>query len=192
MRALFPLMLLAICAVAAGSASADELTGFYVGGSIGRADLRLEDADSNYDFEGTDTAYKAIAGYRILKWVAVEANYADYGRPRDEVVRVDVEGRFTSYSLSAVGLWPIRDFDLFARVGFASWDGALKAVGSNVRSTENNVDALVGFGGQYRLGNLALRADLEMLMLGFDDDEDDEVDGDDWLSMYSIGFTYKF
>jgi hypothetical protein len=43
-----------------------------------------------------------------------------------------------------------------------------------------------GFGAQYRFGRVAVRAGLEALLSGFDDD-DDEADGDDWAQMYSIG-----
>jgi OmpA-like transmembrane domain len=183
----------AIFALCVGSvANADDLRGFYAGASLGRAELQLEDADSRYDFDGNDTGYQFIAGYRILKWVAVEANYMDYGRPKDDVVGIDLEGQFTSYSLSAVGLWPIRDFDLFARAGIAHWDGSLKVVRTADRTSENHEDALFGFGTQYRMGNLALRLEAENLLLGFDDDGDDRTDGDDWLSLYSVGFTYRF
>jgi hypothetical protein len=164
----------------------------YGGASIGRAELQLEDSDSRYDFKGHDTGYQFAVGYRIIKWVAVEANYTDYGRAQDDVLGVDLEGKFTSYSLSALGLWPIRDFDLFARAGIAHWDGHLKVVRSPVRSSENSNDPLFGVGAQYRVGNLALRLDAQNLLLGFDDDGDDEADGDDWLSLYSFGFTYKF
>jgi outer membrane protein with beta-barrel domain len=193
MRALFLSAGSVLCALAVLSpAKAEDLRGFYVGASIGRSDLQLEDADSSYDFDGHDTSYKLAAGYRIINWVAVEANYADYGRARDEIFGVDFEGRFTSYSLSVVGLWPIKDFDLFARAGVAQWDGSFTAVGSGARSSENSADPLFGFGAQYRLGKLALRAEVESLLLGFDDDGDDEADGDDWVSTYSVGFTYQF
>jgi hypothetical protein len=183
----------AICTLGvAAAAAADDLRGFYAGASIGRAELRLEDADSRYDFKDDDTGYQFTAGYRIIKWVGVEANYTDYGRPKDDVVGIDLAGKFTSYSLSAVGLWPIRDFDLFARAGIAHWDGEMKAEPTGLRSSENSNDPLFGFGAQYRIGDLAVRVDAQNLLLGFDDDGGDEADGDDGLSLYSVGFTYKF
>ena len=195
MRALSSVMLVstALCTFAfTANVAADDLRGFYAGASLGRAELQLEDADSRYDFKGHDTGYQIAVGYRIINWVAVEANYTDYGRSHDDVLGVDLEGEFTSYSLSAMGLWPIRDFDLFARLGVAHWDGELSVPRTSFRSTGNSNDALFGIGAQYRLGNLALRLDAQNLLLGFDDDGDDEADGDDWLSLYVVGFTYKF
>jgi hypothetical protein len=194
-RAFSSLILLGagICTLGfAAPAAAEDLRGFYAGASIGRADLRLEDADSTYDFHGNDVGYQFTAGYRIIKWVAVEANYSDYGRPDDDVVGVDFASKFTSYSLSAVGLWPVRDFDFYARAGVAHWDGELKAVRSGLRSSQNSNDPQIGIGAQYRLGNLGLRLDAQNILLGFDDDGDDRTDGDDWLSIYSFGFTYQF
>jgi hypothetical protein len=177
---------------AQASAAEEDLRGFYLGAGIGNATLELEDSESTADFKGDDTGYKVIAGYRILDWLAVEANYAQYGEPSDRVLGVELEGDFTAFSASAVAMLPLQSVDLFGRAGIAAWDGTLRSVQFGVSASEDNVDPLFGLGAQLRFGAFALRAEWEALLLSFDDDDDDESDGDDWVDMLSVGFTYRF
>lgn len=171
---------------------AEPIKGFYVGGSVGNASLELEDADSREDFKADDTGFKLTAGYRILKYLAVEGGYIDYGKPEDRILGVPFEGHFTAVYASAVGMIPLGDFDLFGKAGLAAWEGSLENDRFDFRVSEDNVDPLVGFGAQYRFGRLALRVEFEGMLLGFDDDNDDEADGDDWEYFSSIGATWTF
>jgi opacity protein-like surface antigen len=178
--------------VASAACADDPRTGFYLGAGVGTATLELEDSNSTADFDADDTGFKIAAGYRFLKWVAVEADYEDYGQPEDDVLGVRLRGDFQSFSVSALGLLPLGNFDLFARGGIARWDGSLTAVPFGVDVSEDNIDPLFGFGAQYRFGQLAARLEFEALLLGFDDDDDDEADGDDWARMVSVGVTWTF
>lgn len=170
----------------------DPPIGFYIGGSVGSATLELEDADSTTDFKADDTGFKLTAGYRILNWLAVEGGYADYGQPEDAVFGIDLRGDFQAFNVSAVALLPLGNVDLFGRIGIAAWEGSLSADRFGVEVSEDNVDPLIGLGIQYRAGRLAVRAEIEGLMLGFDDDGDDESDGDDWIDFASVGATWTF
>jgi hypothetical protein len=178
--------------VASTACADDPPIGFYLGAGFGTATLELEDADSFADFTGDDTGLKIAAGYRFLKWVAVEASYQDYGQPEDDVLGLRLQGEFDAFSVSAVGLLPLGNFDLFARGGLARWQGSLTAVGFDIEVSEDNVDPLFGLGAQYRLGQLAIRLEYEAVLLGFDDDEDDQADGDDWVDLLSVGVTWTF
>ena len=185
--------LAAVLFLAASAAYADDPPlGFYLGASIGSASLELEDSNTSADFKGDDTGFKLAAGYRFLKWVAVEASYQDYGQPEDDVLGVRLRGDFSSFSVSALGLLPLGDFDLYARGGIARWDGSLEAVNFGIDVSEDNTDPLFGLGAQYRAGRLAIRLEYEALLLGFDDDEDDEADGDDWVDLVALGVTWTF
>ena len=67
-----------IAMIAASIATAHAATGFYAGGTIGKA----------YDNSATlskssDTDYSLLAGYQINQYFAVEGNYADYGNQID-------------------------------------------------------------------------------------------------------------
>lgn len=178
--------------VASAAYADDPAIGFYLGAGIGTATLELEDSSSVADFEGDDTGFKVAAGYRFLKWVAVEAAYENYGQPEDDVLGLQLRGEFNAFSVSALGLLPLGNFDLFARGGIARWDGSLTAVPFGVEVSEDNTDPLFGLGAQYRLGQLAIRLEYEALLLGFDDDQDDEADGDDWVDLVSVGVTWTF
>jgi OmpA-OmpF porin, OOP family len=178
--------------VASAACADDPPTGFYLGAGVGTATLELEDSNSTADFDADDTGFKIAAGYRFLKWVAVEAAYEDYGQPEDDVLGVRLRGEFNAFSVSALGLLPLGNFDLFARGGIARWDGSLTAESFGVDVSEDNTDPLFGFGAQYRFGQLAIRLEYEALLLGFDDDDDDERDGDDWVDLLSVGVTWTF
>ncbi|HEY0684273.1 MAG TPA: outer membrane beta-barrel protein [Steroidobacter sp.] len=191
-RLLFPLMLLA--ASPAAMAMDPALQGLYIGGGIGEATVRLENDDSFADFEGDDTGYKFILGYRIIDWVAVEMNYAVYGEAEDEFLGFEVENEFTALSVSALGMLPLGDWDLFGRAGIANVEGDFRVVNlPGTADSDDNIEPMFGVGAQFRpIPNLGLRLEWELIQLGFDDDDDDERDGDDWVDMLSFGVTYKF
>ncbi len=72
--------------------------GFYLGGSVGQANLKIDDltggALADDDFDADDTAFKLIAGIRPLDWLAVEAAYVNFGEPKDDVSGYPVGGRW--------------------------------------------------------------------------------------------------
>jgi len=170
----------------------EDLRGFYLGAGAGYSSISLEDEDSPADFEGDDVGFKAILGYRILKWVAVELNYADYGTQDDDLLGLELESDFNAYYLTGVGMFPLGNADIFAKAGIARWEGTLSNSDFGVSASEDNTDVIVGMGAQVRLRQLALRGEVEGLMLGFDDDGDGEADGDDWMAFISLSFTYTF
>lgn len=177
-----------------GTASAAvPIDGYYVGVGVGQATLELEGTDADTDFKGDDTAFKVIAGYRILRWFAVEANYVDYGTAEDDILGLNFAGEFTSFGVSAIGLLPFDNADLFARIGLARWDGEIEATEvPDEPFQEDNFDPVIGIGAQMRLGDLAIRAEAEGMLLSFDDDGDALADGDDWLTTFSVSVTWTF
>jgi len=175
--------------VLTGSAQATEpVLGFYAGGGIGDAELSLEDPDSDADFEASDVSLRVLGGYRFNRYFAVEASYADYGNPNDTVLGVDLEGSFTAFGVSAVGLFPLRsvDLDLFGKLGIGAWDGKVRAPAFGVDASDDDADILLGFGVQYRTGKLTLRAEAEGQGLSSLDDDDRDSNEDIvstlWLS----------
>lgn len=197
----------ALCAVSPAAFAMDpSLRGFYIGGAVGDATVELEDDETGEKFDADDTGYKIMVGYRIIDWVAVEVNYADYGDPVDNFFGVYVQGSYDARSISALGLLPLGNFDLFGRLGVARVDADFQAVGFNANERHESTEPLFGLGAQYRVSpNLALRLEWEAILLDanndrdedwddfWDDDwdRDDNSDGD-WVSMLSLGVTYKF
>jgi len=189
-RSLVPVLLL-LAASPAAFAMDPALRGFYIGGAVGEATVELEDDDSFADFEGDDTGYKFIAGYRIIDWVAVELNYAHYGEATDRFLGTTVDTEFRAVSVSALGMLPLGNFDLFGRLGVARVDRAFHA-GIFTFGDDETTEPMFGLGAQYRINNVGVRVEWEAIELGYDDDNDDERDGDDFVSMLSLGVTYKF
>ncbi len=190
---------IALCAVSPAALAMDpSLHGFYIGGAIGDATVELEDDQTGATFDADDTGYKIIVGYRIIDWVAVEVNYSDYGNPVDTLFGVDLEASYDAISVSALGMLPLGKFDLFGRLGVSRVDATIRAVRFNVSDSDESTEPMFGFGAQFRPNpNLAIRLEAEgvLLDINYDDDDDfwdDDNDDGDWVTMLSLGVTYKF
>jgi hypothetical protein len=193
---------IALCAVSPAALAMDpSLHGFYIGGAIGDATVELEDDQTGATFDADDTGYKIIVGYRIIDWVAVEVNYSDYGNPVDTLFGVDLEASYDAISVSALGMLPLGKFDLFGRLGVSRVDATIRAVGFNVSDSDESTEPMFGFGAQFRPNpNLAIRLEAEGVLLDINNDEDndfwdddwDDNDDGDWVTMLSLGVTYKF
>jgi OOP family OmpA-OmpF porin len=195
---------LALCAASPAAFARDPaLAGPYVGASIGDSIVQFKDDETRQEFDADDTGFKVTAGYRIIDWVAVELNYTDFGKPVDRIFGVDMEAEYTAVSVSALGMLPLgSNFDLFGRLGVARLDADFRARGFGGGFSDKSTEPLIGIGAQFRASNLAVRIEYEGILLDAsnrddwwddwdDDDWDDDNDGD-WLSMLSLGFTYKF
>ena len=126
--------------LATGSAAAVEggvQSGFYLGLGIGKSKANLESGDftlngalsSREAKEETDTGYKAMAGWRLGRYFAVELAYADLGKyayqytldlgAGDRTSRINYKA--TSWSASAIGTIPVKgDLSALLRLGLTS------------------------------------------------------------------------
>ncbi len=168
---------------ASGAALAAD-NGFYLGGAIGSSNLEIDDIAGidAADFEGDDTGYKFIAGFRPLDWLAVEASYVNFGETDDDVLGTRIEAEADGISAFAVGFLAAGPVDLFAKAGLISWDSKLSVRGIDVSDDADGTDLAYGVGAQIRLLSLGVRAEYELF------DVDDVED----LSMISLGVTYTF
>jgi hypothetical protein len=169
--------------VSSGAAIAAD-NGFYLGGSVGNANLEIDDIAgvSEADFKGDDTGYKLIAGIRPLDWFGVEAAWVDFGDAEDRIrfqnqdIPVSIEG--DGISAFAVGFLPIGPVDLFAKGGLISWDSKI----SGDFDDDDGTDLAYGVGAQFRVWSISVRAEYEVF----------DVDSVDDLSMISVGATFTF
>ena len=153
--------------------------GFYLGGSIGQANLKIDDLTngiSTADFDADDTAFKLIAGMRPLDWLGLEAAYVNFGEPEDTVLGQKLKADGDGISAFAVGFLATGPVDLFAKVGLISWDS--KKSGS---FDDSGTDLAYGAGAQFRVLGLSIRAEYEKFEIS-------DVD----LDMISVGLTYTF
>lgn len=185
--------------MASTSAAASEL-GLYVGASFVQTKFEHDWSDlpagvTIRDVDDEDQGFKVLFGWRPIPWFALEASYADLGAasgntnvvclaaigfPCPTRLSADVQ----SAQLAALGLWPVGDFDLFARAGVQRWEAdAAIADASTViaRASEHDTDLVYGIGAQYRYERIALRLEFEHLEL-----EESEAQA------VSMGVTYRF
>lgn len=182
-------------------------SGFYIGGSFGQSrisdfsgsdvdtELRSIGITSTTGTDDKDTGWKAFAGYRIMKYLAVEGAYTNFGEASATVTATapiagtaNVKLENESWSLSAVGILPLGDkFSLFARLGFNVWNVDASASGTGSGGTaysgsDDGSGGLYGLGAAYSLTpNLNLRAEWERY----------DFDGNN-LDFVSVGLGWSF
>lgn len=172
--------LLALTLLACGSTAFAADNGIYVGGSLGQANVEIKEEIGNIDlnFDGDDTGFKVIAGIRPLDWLAIEANYVNFGEAEDNGFEIDADG----ISAFAVGFLPVGPIDLFAKGGLISWDSSLSRRGFSGNLNDDGTDFAYGVGAQFRFFSLSLRAEYEVF----------DIDDVDDLNMFSVGITFTF
>jgi hypothetical protein len=175
----------AALAAALGSTSVRAAdNGIYVGASVGESgvELDLNPSLSNADYDDGTTAYKLNLGWRMLDWLALEANYIDFGSGEDTVLDERVEVDADGINFSALLFLPVGPVDLFARAGFISWDAKLNLPDTGFRQSDDGMDFSYGVGAQFRVWSLSLRGEYERF----------EVADADKFDMISLGLMWTF
>lgn len=171
------ILITAVCLLAPAVPALAADNGFYLGGSIGQANIEVDDVTlTGEDFDADDTGYKLIAGIRPLDWLGVEASYVNFGEPEDTLLGNSVAVEGDGISAFAVGFLATGPLDLFGKIGLLSWDSRI------VGFDEDGTDLAYGVGAQFRALGLAVRAEYEIF----------DVEDVDDLNMISIGVTYTF
>lgn len=180
LRALMATLILS--AVSMSAMAADS--GFYIGASVGQAGVDTESADFGFvteDFNGDDTGFKVLAGFRFIKLFAIEANYVDLGSASDNVAGVNVDVDTKGIDAFGVLFLPIPVVDLFLKAGVISWDVDANVAGFGSVS-DDGTDLAYGVGAGFSFGSFGLRAEYERF----------EIEDTDTVDMISLGFTYTF
>ena len=102
---------------------------WYIGVGAGMGHLNRSASDltglNNATLDDNDTTYTVRGGWRFSPFAAIELGYYDLGRYDfhgtrfGSVGNVDGSARAQSVGLSLVGIWPINNFDLYGRIGYA-------------------------------------------------------------------------
>jgi hypothetical protein len=166
------------CSVAAHAAD----NGIYLGAGVGRSTVEIDNIDSSLDFKGDDTGYKIIAGIRPLDWLAIEANYVNFGEPDDSPGGVRLRTKGDGLGAYALGLFAVGPVDLFAKAGVVRWNAELKHPQFGRLDDDDGTDFAYGVGVQFRLLSLGVRGEYEVF----------DIDGMDKANMFSISVMYTF
>lgn len=176
MRKVISSIVVSVAALLGASVASAADNGFYLGASVGDANVEIDEGLAQID--SNDTGFKVIAGFRPLDWLAFEANYVNFGEPEQGQLESEADG----FSGFVVGFLPIGPVDLFAKGGVVSWDGSVSLKNGPELSKQDGTDLAYGVGAQFRLLSLSFRAEYELF------DVDDVKDA----NMLSIGVTYTF
>jgi opacity protein-like surface antigen len=157
----------------------------YVGGAVGQG-VEIE-AIEDVGADGSDACFTLFGGLGIGEHLAAEISYHDYGTTSccgPGYADLGFVRSGDGFSASALALWPIHRFRLYARAGFLWWDvdGSDLTVAGRQPYSDNGVDLIVGLGGDISVMK-RLRVRLEW--------EHVEIDGDDADSV-SIGALWQF
>jgi hypothetical protein len=157
-------------------------TGFYVGGSVGQATLKVDDIN----FDESDTAYKLFAGYMLLPFLGVEGGYVDFGSPNRHYSGVgSVDFQVDGWEGFVVGQLPLGPVDLFAKAGVLSYNVDVKANGpgfGNLSGNDSDEVGAYGAGAAIGIGPIKVRGEYTYYDVNHVDDS----------YLLSVGVTYQF
>ena len=187
--------LFVLLVASAGACAADH--GFYIGGGRSSVDADYAPTErligvasaSGIPEGSLDTvdlkplgasAWRVMAGYRFLDWLAVEGNFSRFagnsGLTRIACVTAPCPAREVSEadasSLAMVALYPRGPFDLFVKGGASRWNADLEFKNPDGSHLETNrtsgTDVLYGGGVQLRYSRALVRLELERTKFGDD------------------------
>ena len=156
--------------LAAGAAWSQD-RGFYIGGSLGRSEMKDSCKDVTISCDKTDKAWKIFGGYQFTRSLAAELGYTDLGETKASGVQggVAVNGNVSSKALELVGVGSMalmQELSLYAKLGIyhgstdSSASAAVPGFAISGSASGTNTDFTVGFGVQVSiLRNLAARAE---------------------------------
>ena len=178
---MFRLVLASFVLLFATVASAAD-NGVYIGAGITQTNVEIDEVD----LDENDNGFKALVGFRPLDWLAVEANYVDFGQVSvgDPAI---VEAEFEAKGIDAfvIGMLDFTVIDLFAKVGLVSWDAdtTVRSGGDIVDEfSDDGTDLAYGVGIQARFGSLGARLEAERF----------DIEDTDAFDVYSLSLFWTF
>jgi hypothetical protein len=166
------LLLATLLTLAVGAAQADSGF-FYLGAGISKDRLSEITASGANLSDIHNTSWKALAGFRPISLVAVEADYLDLGSQTGALIGGNGNGHTDAKAFAAYGVGflpnPVPYLDLFGKVGLARWQlsgngsvtpplGTAIALFSFSRS---GTEFAWGVGAGVHLGNIGARLEYE-------------------------------
>ncbi len=182
---------LALSGVTGAAYSADNDSGFYLGGGVGQFNVKIDDIDDTDNaierLKDDDTAWKAFAGYRVNPYLSLELAYIDFGNPNGRATASgssgDYQVKLSGFAPYVIGTIPLGPIELFGKIGYYFYDVDLTAdidnpLAPDFHSSSSDEDLLYGFGAGITLfDHLHARLEYERI----DSDVLDDADAI-WLS----------
>ena len=184
------LLTASILAASLASGAAFAQVGPYVGASVGQSNYSSDSCIGQCD--KTDIGFKIFGGYMFTPYIGAELDYGWYGTAKIAVVEqgipINAEAKADGYSGFLVGQYPIDNFRIFGKLGFARLNTTITANAPGVRFDNNDAsfEFAWGIGGTYMFDkNLGVRAEYEARKYKVESESDT-------LGLFSIGVQYHF
>jgi hypothetical protein len=161
------ILTLGILLALAGTAHADNDNGLYAGAGVGMFNVKIDNVSdvgaALGEFDSDDVSFKAFAGWRFGKFIGVEVDYLDLGKPNDDVGNVIVSTELSGFAPYIVGTLPLGPIELSAKYGYLFYDFKVSAGSSSKRKTSDE-DSVYGVGiGLTLLDHLATKLEYERI-----------------------------
>lgn len=194
-----------------GMAQAQD-RGWYGGISFGQTQVTIDNSfvavsgatAGTISKDETGSAFKLYAGYRLMRNLAIEGGYTDFGSfSATNNVTAPAAGtlrhsnKVSGVLVDAVGVLPAgSNFEFSGKAGIVFTNtkadftstGAVVILG-NAHPTHSEANLKFGIGAEYRISrNLGLRLEHELVM----DVGDFATTGEGAISMLSLGLTFRF
>ena len=201
----------AMCVLSCPAAFAEDTTGWYAGGDVGRSSATIANSRVTAGLAGAglattsivdrdrSTGYKLYGGYKFNQNFALEGGYVDLGKfgfTANTLPTGTLNGdiRLKGLNLDLVGILPVTEkFSVLGRVGAASLQArdsfsGTGAVGvSNPNPSKRDTNYKIGVGVEYALTDrLGARAEIERYRVN------DAVGNKGHIDMVSVGLVYHF
>ena len=174
----------------AGNAVATE-TGFYLGGSVGSAnievnlgdDIQLPGSPPDLTFDEDDFAWKIFGGFNwevLVLDLGVEGSYVNFGKPSTTVLDQTLEFEASGFDVFGVAGFNLGPLGVFGKLGYIFWDADGRF--GSLTDSESGEDVAYGLGVRFNLWNLEFRGEYEL----FDIEEAEDI------AMWSLGASWYF
>lgn len=133
-----------ICLFSTHALGAED-RGFYAGIGVGKATSRATARAGGDDFEDDDVSYRLLAGYALLRYLALELDYIDGGTAADSIGPYELELNPSTATAWVVGTLPLGRWDLSAKLGYAFHRSEQQIrLGSLVETSSNSDEDFAG------------------------------------------------
>lgn len=181
-------------------ATAGELLGLYVGGSVGAGRIETNSGgvvpSATDHFDESHLAFKAMVGVRPLSWIGGEVSYVDFGSSNGTLGGAPANASLRGASAFGIVYLPVPVIDILLKAGAARLESTVNGeayqacpalvgivcsptVPFRVEHTDTHFAA--GAGVQYKIGSFAVRGEYERFSTTADHPE-----------FFSVGVTWTF
>jgi OOP family OmpA-OmpF porin len=177
---------------AVGSALAAEDSGAYIGAGIGYSTYGDDDKLDAYDLDDSSTGWNVYGGYRILRNLAVEAGYTNFGEFSAELPLTSTDESFQAFTLAAVGILPLGEtWQLRGKIG-GGWLQLDQSFSNQGDADDTGGTFMVGIAAQWApaaLNGLAFSANLDGYFFTVEQLNEDYNQS---TTLLSVGVQYAF